>query len=124
MKKIQSWISHRRPWMFENSLVPKILSYFAPISIWAISFGPFVWCRGLISPTTKRHETIHYHQQIELLFIFHWILYLVFYLKGLITERSGKKAYRHNPFELEAYDNEFDEEYLENRSLYAWRHYI
>ena len=118
------WLSKRKPWFIQDSKVPAILSYLAPIDIWAISIGPFVWCRGILSSQTKTHETIHYHQQIELLFVFHWLLYFLFFLKGFIQERSGKLAYRQNPFELEAYDNDENPEYLSDRKMFAWIRYI
>ena len=73
---------------------------------------------------TKRHETIHFQQQIELLFIVQWILYGVFHLIGLVKEKgNGKKAYYHNPFELEAYDNDETIDYLIKRKPYAWLKY-
>ena len=56
----------REPWFFENSKLPIILSYLAPIDIYAIAFGPWVWCRGVMDEETRNHETIHYHQQLEL----------------------------------------------------------
>jgi len=124
MKLFSRWISKREPWLIQNSKIPVFLSYFAPIDIWAISFGPFVWCRGTLSSQTIRHETIHYHQQIELLFIFHWVLYSFFFIKGLIEERSGKLAYRQNPFELEAYDNDEDPDYLASRKIFSWTSYL
>ena len=109
-----------KPIVFENSKIPVILSKIAPIEIWAISLFIFVWCRGEASDITRRHETIHFQQQIELLFIFQWILYGIFYLIGLARFRSGEKAYRNNPFELEAYQNDRDQDYLNNRKRYSW----
>lgn len=113
----------RTPWFFENSKLPIILSYLAPIDIWAISFGPWVWCRGKLDKVTKNHEAIHYHQQLELLFIGQWILYVFYWLKGLITYRSGEIAYRQSPFEREAYSNEYNLNYLKTRKAFAWRNY-
>ena len=112
------------PIFYENSRIPVWLSYLAPINIWAISFGFWVWCRGELSEITKRHETIHYKQQLELLFVFQWILYGVFWLYGLAKYRDGKLAYYQIPFEQEAYDNEEDVEYLVNRKPYSWVDYI
>ena len=43
----------REPWFFENSKVPIILSYLAPIDIYAIAFGPWVWCRGELDAELK-----------------------------------------------------------------------
>tara|TARA_B100000161_G_scaffold174626_1_gene125349 strand:- start:794 stop:1198 length:405 start_codon:yes stop_codon:yes gene_type:complete len=113
----------RTPWFIENSKLPIILSYLAPIDIWAIAFGPFVWCRGEMDAETKNHETIHYHQQLELLFIGQWILYVFYWLKGLITYRNGEIAYLESPFEREAYANDQNLDYLKTRKPFAWSDY-
>ena len=78
----------------------------------------------MLSKTTRRHETIHYHQQIEMLFLGQWLLYGIFWLVGMVRYRDGKKAYRENPFEREAYDNEKKYTYLEKRPLWNWRNYL
>lgn len=124
MKIIRQWISKRRPFIFENSSIPRIVGYVAPIEPFAVSFGPFVFCKEEFPESTLRHETIHFHQQIELLFVFHWLLYGFFHIKGLITEGDGSNAYRQNPFELEAYDNDNDKNYLKKRELFAWVKYV
>ena len=124
MNFLQRWISKRRPWVFENSKLPVWLSKLAPIEIWAMSFACFVVCRGEMSKTTRRHETIHYHQQLELLFVGQWILYASFWLIGLVRYRNGKKAYYENPFEREAYDNQKKYTYLEKRPLWNWVRYV
>ena len=36
----------------------------------AFSFAFWVFCRGELSEKTRRHEAIHYQQQLEMLFIF------------------------------------------------------
>lgn len=121
MKSPKLW----EPWFVNNSKVPVILSYLAPITIWAISFGPGVWCRGEINKTTSRHETIHYQQQLELGFVLQWFLYVAFWLIGFVRYRfDGAKAYRENPFEREAYGNEKKPTYLAKRKRYAWVNYI
>lgn len=112
------------PWFIENSKIPVWLSKISPINIWAISFGCWVWCRGVLNKTTRRHETIHFQQQLELLFVFQWILYGLFWLIGLVKYRDGAVAYRENPFEREAYSNERKFTYLEKRKRYAWIAYI
>ena len=113
----------RKPWFVENSKVPIVLSYLSPIDINAIALGPFVWCRGTMDEILRNHETIHYHQQLELLFIGQWLLYVFYWLKGLITYKDGEVAYAESPFEREAYQNEADLDYLKNRERFAWRHY-
>ena len=113
----------RKPWFVENSKLPIILSYLAPIDIYAITFGPFVWCRGVMDEETRNHETIHYHQQLELLFVGQWLLYVFYWLKGLIKYKDGEIAYRESPFEREAYSNDATLDYLKTRERFAWRHY-
>jgi len=113
-----------KPIYIENSKLPVWLSYFAPIDIWAISFGWFVWCRGLMSDVTKRHECIHFQQQLELAFIGFYILYALSWLHGLVKYKNGATAYREIVFERESYSNEYTEDYLDNRPRYAWIKYI
>ena len=124
MNWLQKWISKKKPWVFENNKLPVWLSKIAPIEINALSFACFVFCRGEISKTSLRHETIHYHQQLELFFVGQWVLYGCFWLLGLIRYRSLKKAYHENPFEREAYDNAKKYTYLEKRPLCNWRRYL
>ena len=116
-----SWI---KPLVFENSKIPVWLSYISPININALSIGPFVWCRGEISDTTRQHETIHFWQQIEMLFVLQWLLYGIFYVIGRFTHGNWKMAYYCNPFEVEAYEHQEDKNYLQNRKWWSWVRYI
>ena len=108
------------PLFFENSKIPKILSYISPIEINAINLGVFVFSRSSIDNVVKNHERIHYKQHIELLFVGFWILYLYYWIKGIIVYRDKKMAYYLIPFEQEAYENESNLQYLKNRKLYNW----
>ena len=56
--------------------------------------------------------------------IFQWILYIVFYITGLIRYRNSQEAYYENPFEREAYANDKNLQYLEERKPYAWINYL
>ena len=89
------------------------------MNIGAVSFAWFIFCRD-DNPSDRliRHETIHFQQQLELLFVFQWLLYGLFSLVGLIKYRNLK-----NLFEQEAYDNEEDVDYLSNRKRYSWWKY-
>ena len=124
LTKVKNWIRARRPWMINNSKIPVFLSHFAPIEIWAVAFGPFVACRGVMSKTTEKHEIIHFQQQLELLFLPQWILYGAFWLIGLVKYRNGRQAYYENPFEREAYNNDTNLNYLDSRKPYAWIKYV
>jgi hypothetical protein len=111
------------PLMFENSKIPIWLSKIVPIEVNAVSFFIFVFSRGEMDKRIKRHETIHFKQQVEMLFIFQWIMYGYFHIKGLLSGLKGDEAYYQNPFELEAYDNDEKENYLNERRSYAWIKY-
>jgi|TARA_R100001594_G_C3900745_1_gene230772 hypothetical protein len=113
-----------RPFVFENSIVPKIISIFAPVSVYAVAFGPFTWYRQKATPVIKNHESIHFFQQLELLFVFQWILYGLFWLIGLIKHRSTVLAYAENPFEKEAYLNQENLNYLDERKWFSWWRYL
>lgn len=70
------------------------------------------------------HERIHLRQQLELLvlpfyawYVFEWVV-LLFKFKDL------DKAYRNISFEKEAYQNESDLNYLNNRHFWAFTKYL
>tara|TARA_B100000242_G_C42621902_1_gene293093 strand:+ start:70 stop:432 length:363 start_codon:yes stop_codon:yes gene_type:complete len=109
-----------QPKFFENSKVPVLLSYVSPITIGAITLGPFVFSRGILSERTKRHETIHWQQYIETGIIGFLILYSIYWIAGLIKYRDGSTAYYRIPFEQEAYENDDDIVYLLNRKRFNW----
>ena len=119
MKKMKLW----EPWFFENSKLPVWLSKIAPIEVWAFSFAFWVWCRGEMSDRTRRHETVHYQQQLEMLFVGQWICYGICWLIGFAKYRDGSKAYHQNPFEQEAYEIDDFEDGLVTRKRYGWTKY-
>ena len=93
----------------------------------AQSFGCFIILRERSMETNAvliRHEKIHWRQQLELLIIGQWLLYLLFYFYFLIRFGSHEKAYLRNPFEREAYENEGVENYLLERRFLAWWKYL
>lgn len=91
-----------------------------------LSFFIFIWISKLTKDevTLVRHEKIHFLQQVELLFIFHWLFYAYFYIAARSKGHGHYAAYRHNPFELEAYSNEGDATYLKTRKSFAWIQHI
>ena len=91
-----------KPLFIENSKIPVWLSYLAPIDIGAITLGPIVISRGEMSEDTRRHETIHFQQFLELAFVGFVILYYGFWLWNLIRGGDGESAYYNIPFEKEA----------------------
>src|SRR5688500_1050717 len=99
----------------------KIFNYYT-----GLSFFIFIWITRQPEDETQlvRHEKIHFWQQVEMLFIFHWICYGVFYLVGRLNGQCHYIAYRYNPFEIEAFNNDVHSDYLRKRRPFAWTRYI
>ncbi|WP_407427573.1 hypothetical protein [Arcticibacter sp.] len=70
------------------------------------------------------HEKIHLVQQLELLVIFFYIIYLVHYAINLARYRNHQTAYRNIVFEREAFNMDSDLLYLKRRKLFAWRFFF
>jgi hypothetical protein len=67
------------------------------------------------------HEKIHLVQQLELLILGFYVLYLLNYLVNLFKYKNHQKAYLNIIFEREAYSMESDLSYLKRRKLWQWR---
>ena len=86
----------------------------------------FIWISRSVHDRKQviNHEKIHFHQQAELLFVPHWILYGWYYLLSRRKGLAHHDAYRSIPFEREAYENEGNPGYLGSRQPFAWRRYV
>jgi len=109
------------PITIENSIIPRLLSVF--ITINAITLWPFVISRTKLNEQVLHHEKIHIKQQQELLIVGFYLLYVLYWLRGLWMYHDSYIAYHSIPFEQEAYDNEHNMEYLNERKWFAWRKY-
>jgi len=98
----------------------KIFNYYT-----GLSFFVFIWISKLETDETRlvRHEKIHFWQQVEMLFVFHWLVYAAFYVAARLKGHCHYAAYRSNPFEQEAFDNEDQTDYLRIRRPFAWLPY-
>jgi hypothetical protein len=69
------------------------------------------------------HERIHWKQQLELLIVFFYLIYVAEYLYLRLLKRlNHAQAYRNISFEKEAYEYEAVKGYLKNRRVYnQWR---
>lgn len=99
----------------------KIFNYYT-----GLSFFVFIWITRQPHDQTQlvRHEKIHFWQQVEMLFVFHWLFYAFFYLVGRASGQCHYIAYRYNPFELEAFTHDPEEDYLRKRRPFAWVRYV
>ena len=114
-----------KPWLFEHSKVPVILSKFAPIEISAITLFCFVFSRAEIGEKTKRHETIHFQQYLETFVIGFLLVYLFDYLYSAIIKKKGftRDSYLAIRFEQEAWECDDFTQYLETRKRFSWLDY-
>ena len=78
--------------------------HFPPQGYNAITLFPFVFHNEpQMNERELRHETIHLWQQLLLLVVLFYVLYLFFWLIGLLRYRNLYHAYRSIPFERSAY---------------------
>jgi len=74
-----------------------------------------------LSDELINHERIHTAQQREMLFVF---FYLAYVIEWVVRLPMRGNAYRNISFEREAYSNQRNLNYLNERRLYAWRRYL
>lgn len=88
---------------------------------------PFILLKDRYQKADKtliNHERIHLKQQIELLILPFYLLYLFNYLINLIRYKNHYLAYFNIVFEKEAYACEQNLDYLQHRKLFSWLKYI
>lgn len=94
----------------------------------AITLFPFIFVREEYEPAewrTINHESIHLRQQLEMLIIPFFLWYVIEWIVRLIQYKDVKEAYRNISFEREAYDNEWDVEYLDfDRNAFDFLKYL
>lgn len=70
------------------------------------------------------HESIHTEQMKDMLFIFFYVWYVIEYIIKLFYYGNSHDTYRAISFEREAYNNQNNLNYLDNRKHYSWLRYI
>ncbi len=76
------------------------------------------------SSTLVFHERIHLRQQLELLIIPFYLLYLFHYFINLFYYKNHHIAYKNIVFEREAYANDQNSDYLRERRFWAFLSYL
>lgn len=92
-----------------------------------LTIFPFIFLKNkeiLKDPFFLNHEKIHLKQQMELLWIFFFIWYLIEYGIRILQNKNHDTAYKNISFEKEAYENEQDLNYLESRKIFAFLKYL
>lgn len=104
-----------------------ISKYIVPTGYIGIALYPFIFLGNSklkLNTTLINHEKIHLKQQLELLLVFFYIWYLLEFLVRLIQFRHWNMAYENISFEREAYINEHNFTYLENRKFWSFLKYL
>ncbi len=104
-----------------------ISKYLVPKGYNGLTIFPFVFLK---SKHFKKdyvlinHEKIHLKQQLELLILPFYIVYVFEFLIRLIQFKNWDLAYRNISFEREAYANELDLDYLKHRKFWHFLKYL
>ena len=106
-------------------LISRFLKILLPKHIAAITLWPLILFIDQKHTPDQRiinHERIHLRQQIELLVLPFYLIYLLEYLFLLAYYQNHQKAYTNISFEKEAYCHDSNFDYLNTRSFWAmWR---
>jgi hypothetical protein len=98
------------------------------LHVGGITFYPFVFLKSGLTPERRKvlvnHEKIHLRQQLELLIIPFYFLYLFNYFINLIIYRKHQPAYRNICFEREAFTFESNQDFLSKRKAWSFVRYI
>ena len=81
----------------------------------------FVRNGKVMSDKDINHELIHTEQMKEMFYVFFYLWYFVEWLVRLFGKGN---AYRNISFECEAYDNDDNFNYLNERKPFAWMKYL
>jgi len=104
-----------------------ISKYLVPKGYIGISIYPFVFLKSECLKEDMillNHERIHLKQQLELLVVLFYLVYVLEFLVRLVQFKQWRKAYRNVSFEREAYANEKRLDYLKTRPIWAFLKYI
>lgn len=100
-----------------------VAKYLIPKGFRGVTIYPFILVKyreDLNDSIFINHEKIHIRQQVELLIIPFFIWYLSEYFVRLLQYRNANLAYRNISFEREAYSEESNLLYLNNRHFYRF----
>jgi hypothetical protein len=103
--------------IIRNKMIP--FNGYKGLTLW-----PFLFVRSEMSTIDMNHELIHGRQQREMLVVPFFVWYALEYLVRLCIYRSHKTAYKNISLEQEAYERQYDDDYLSRRRLWAWTKYL
>lgn len=105
--------------IIRNKVIP--FKGFKAINLFGVLF---VRKEAVLSEADINHEAIHTEQMKEMLYVGFYLWYAVEWLVRLVQHRDAHTAYRNVSFEREAYANQADLEYLQQRKRWSWTCYL
>ncbi|ESU29311.1 hypothetical protein FLJC2902T_07070 [Flavobacterium limnosediminis JC2902] len=104
-----------------------VIKYLTPKGFRGITVYPFVFLKDKKDRedvVMLNHEEIHIRQQIEMLIVPFFLWYFIEYLIRWMQYKNRHTAYRNISFEREAYANEKDPGYLQQRFFWNFLKYV
>ncbi len=106
--------------IIENKFIP--FKGFVAINLFGILF---IRKGTSLRKYTLNHEKIHTTQMKELLYIFFYLWYLIEWIVKLFQNNfNNMNAYRNISFEKEAFQNQGNQNYLQERKRYSFLNYL
>ncbi|MDI9257512.1 hypothetical protein [Flavobacterium sedimenticola] len=108
-------------------MIVVVFKYLVPKGYRGLTIFPLVILKARNSKADAillQHERIHLRQQLELLVLPFFIWYAIEFLLRWMVLRNRHQAYREISFEREAYANEKDLHYLQQRSIWNFLNYF
>lgn len=102
-----------RPWLIVFKKLPAN----------AMALFPFILLKNEAQKNDQvliNHEKIHLRQQLEMLILPFYVVYLLNYFINLLKYKNHDQAYFNISFEREAYQHETDLNYLSERKWLKW----
>lgn len=108
-------------------MIVVVFKYLMPKWARGITLFPFIVLSEKLDKKNLvllNHEKIHIRQQLELVVVFFYLIYVLEFAFRYVQYRNWQTAYRNISFEREAYENEKDLNYLKKRSFWKFISYF
>ena len=104
-----------------------VARYLIPKGFAGLTLFPFIILKEKIdvsNPIMIQHEKIHIRQQTEMLILPFFIWYGIEYFIRILQYKNKQTAYRNISFEREAYANESQKDFLQQRRFWNFLNYL
>jgi len=114
--------------MYKKTMIaPKLIKFLSRGFATSMAIFPFILLinkEALRNSRLLNHESIHLKQQLEMLVLPFYLWYGLEYLVRRVLFNCHYAAYRHISFEREAYSNDQNLNYLNERCFWSFLNYL